>query len=159
MNKLVVTIIIILLPGIIATIISDKLTYHSKWDSFKYGLYSLILGFFTYVFLQILVYIYDIFIACSLSNISWHHLTVWSNTTSENIDISFWEVGLAIILSVPIAFIASWSINYKILNKFGKYIHVTSKYGDENLFSYFLNSKEVDWVYVRDQTRGLTYQG
>jgi hypothetical protein len=37
MNQLVVSLVVILMPGIIAAIISDKLTSHSKWDSFKFA--------------------------------------------------------------------------------------------------------------------------
>lgn len=53
MNQLVVTIIIILLPGIIATVICDKIVVHSKWTTFKFSLYSFVLGFVTYALLQI----------------------------------------------------------------------------------------------------------
>ena len=61
MNQLVVSLVVILMPGIIAAIISDKLTSHSKWDSFKFALYSLVLGVLTYAMLQIFVYLYDLF--------------------------------------------------------------------------------------------------
>jgi len=38
-------------------------------------------------------------------------------------------------------------------------MHVTSKYGDENLYSYFMNMKENEWIYVRDKENNLTYEG
>ncbi len=38
-------------------------------------------------------------------------------------------------------------------------MRVTLKYGDENLYSYYLNLKEVEWVWVRDPINDLTYQG
>ena len=50
-------------------------------------------------------------------------------------------------------------INYKVFNKLAQKINVSSKYGDENLYSYYLNAKEIDWVYVRDIENNLTYQG
>ena len=159
MNELVVTIIIILLPGIIATIISDKIAYHSKWSSFKFSLYSLVLGIFTYSLLQSFVYTYGIIRSYNGSSITWNHLDVWNIAFIKNPTIPVWEVGLAILLSVPVALFASWSINFKLFNKVGKLLHITNKYGDENLYSYFLNSKEIDWVYVRDPNRGFTYQG
>lgn len=49
--------------------------------------------------------------------------------------------------------------HYKVVNRFGKWLKLTNKYGDENLYSYFLNAKEVEEVYVRDIENGLTYHG
>jgi len=50
-------------------------------------------------------------------------------------------------------------VNYKIFHKFAQKLLISQKYGDENLYSYYLNAKEIDWVYVRDFERKLTYQG
>ncbi len=56
MSQLVIVVIVVLLPGILATSIADKLTVHSAWDSFKFPLYALLLGVLTYSLLQLLVY-------------------------------------------------------------------------------------------------------
>ena len=159
MTQLVVSIVVILLPGIIATIISDKLTSHSKWDAFKFGLYALVLGVFSYGILQFLVYVYNVFKSLTISGFVWQHLNIWNSALNGGKDIHAWEVCSAFLLSVPVAFIASWMINYKVFNKIAQLIGISNKYGDENLFSYYLNSKEVNWVYVRDSEKDLIYQG
>jgi hypothetical protein len=159
MNQLVVTIIILLIPGIIAVIISDKITVHSKWDSFKYGLYSFLLGVITYSFLQLIIYSIDITRCFWNDNIYWNHLNIWTIAISEKTKVSGWEVFFATMLAIPVAFLSSWFINFKIFNKIAQKIKVTSKYGDENLFSYYLNAKEINWLYIRDPERNLTYQG
>ncbi|HZF31336.1 MAG TPA: hypothetical protein VE907_19625 [Gammaproteobacteria bacterium] len=56
MNQLAVVVIVVLFPGILAATVADKLTVHSKWDSFKFALYSFLLGVLTYSVLQILAY-------------------------------------------------------------------------------------------------------
>lgn len=159
MNQLVIVIIVILLPGVIATIISDKLTSHSKWDSFKFCMYSLTLGIFAYVLLQVAVYLYDAIKVFSINNIKWTHLSIWTSALNGGSGLIPWEICVAVVLSVPVALIASWSINFKIFNKIANKIKVSTKYGDENLYSYYLNAKEIDWVYVRDLRNKLTYQG
>lgn len=159
MTQLVVSIVVILLPGIVATIISDKLTSHSKWDSFKFGLYALVLGVFSYGILQFLVYIYNVLQSLTINGLNWQHLNIWNSALSGGQNISAWEVCSAFLLSVPVAFIASWIINHKVFNKIAQRIKISNKYGDENLFSYYLNSKEVNWVYVRDSDKDLIYQG
>lgn len=62
-------------------------------------------------------------------------------------------------MAVPVAFISSLLVNHKIFHKLASKIGVSRKYGDENLFTFYLNSKELHWVYVRDFERKLTYQG
>jgi hypothetical protein len=159
MNQLVVSVVVILIPGIIATIISDKLTTHSKWDSFKFSLYALTLGVLSYVVLQVLVYAWNLVSSISFGSVSWTNLKIWGSVLSGGNDISPWEICLAAVLSIPVAFLASWLINYKIFNKIGQKLKVTQKYGDENLYSYYLNAKEIDWVYIRDPESNLTYEG
>jgi hypothetical protein len=159
MNQLMVTIIIILIPGIISTVISDKLTVHSRWDSFKYGLYSLVLGIFSYSSLQVAIYLIDIIKSCFSNETIWNHLIVWKIIVGKQTDLPGFEVALATLFSIPIAYITSWLVNFKFFNKIGQFFKITTKYGDENLFSYYLNAVEIDWIYVRDPEFNLTYQG
>ena len=159
MNQLVVSIIIILFPGIIAAVISDKITVHAKWNSFKFALYSIVLGILSYTSVQLLFYVFDLVGWCSTRTINWSHLDVWNGVVNENPTISPWEVVMATSFSGPVAFAASAIINRKYLNKFAQFLKVSTKYGDENLYSYYLNAKEIEWVYIRDVEKNLTYQG
>ncbi|SRR6266571_7119671 len=159
MNQLVVTIIIILLPGITATVVCDQLIVHSKWDSFKFGLYSLVLGVLTYALLQLFFYVGDIFRDSTIVGASWSQLKIWRSVASEKPEIPGTEVVLAVVLSAPVAFFISWLVKYKLINKFAQRIGVSLKFGDENLYSYYLNAEEIDWIYVRDPIANLTYQG
>lgn len=159
MNQLLVTLIIILLPGIVATVICDKIIVHSKWTSFKFSLYSLVLGIFTYAALQLIYFLKDVVKAQSPSSIKWSYLDVWSNAISSSHNIPTNEVVFAVCLSLPVALFAAWTINHKIFNKFAQFVNVSTKYGDENLYSYYLNAKEIEWIYVRDISNNLTYQG
>jgi len=79
-------------------------------------------------------------------------LAVWSIVTDNRARIDLREVFAA-------AFFGAFLVNYKIFHKFAQKLLISQKYGDENLYSYYLNAKEIDWVYVRDFERKLTYQG
>lgn len=162
MNELAVAIAIVLLPGLIASVICDKIVVHSvRWDGFKYSIYSFLFGICSYLLLQMLIY------ACLATSkidiapftIDKPILGVWSIIGNQKSQISLLEVTLSTALSPLVAIIAAGIINFKILNKLAQKLKVSSKYGDENLFSFFLNSKEVSWVYVREKGAGLTYCG
>jgi hypothetical protein len=159
MNQLVVLITVILLPGFFATIISDKVTAHSKWNPFKFGLYSLMLGVISYCLLQMTAYLWNIISAIRFGTVSWTHLKIWSNAVSGSSDLSAWEIFLASVYSIPVAFLASSIINFKVFPRLAKWLRLTTKYGDENLYSYYLSAKEIDWVTVRDHEKNLTYEG
>lgn len=158
MSQFVVTLIVIMFPGIISAIVADKITNHSKWDAFKFGLYSLVLGILCYALLQALSLVFDFFVDEGLSS-RWNWLSIWGRASREDVGINQYEVGLAVVLAVPVAFMASSCINYKIFNKLAGALKVSSKFGDENLFSYFMNGGDIDWVYIRDRNSQLTYEG
>jgi len=145
-------------PGILSAIIYDKITTHSKWDSFKFSLYSLVLGIFSYCFLQGFYLAYDIVLAFKTPE-NWSWLTIWKHALAAESSINAREILGATLVSLPVALTASYIINHKIFNKLAKTLRVSQKFGDENLFSYYLNSKDVDWIYLRDQDEDITYQG
>jgi len=159
MDKLAITIILILMPGIIATIISEKLTHHSKWDSFKFSLYSLVLGILSYSILQVTYYVKDLITYLITSKISWTNLNIWNCALDNNIPILPLEIILASIVSLLVGFLVTWAINSQKLNKIATKMKISFKYGDNNLYSYYLNNLDLDWVYVRDLERNLTFQG
>lgn len=162
MNSLAIAISIILLPGLVACVICDKITVHTpKWDAFKYSIYSFLFGVMSYCLLQLIDYTcYLLVIKIYKSHtINFNELKVWSIIQDEKAKIALSEVAKATLLAPIVALIASSFVNYKLINKIAKSIKVSQKYGDENLFSFFLNAKEVDWIYVRDKGVGLTYFG
>jgi hypothetical protein len=50
-------------------------------------------------------------------------------------------------------------IQNKVINRIANWLRISEKYGDENLFSFFLNAKEISWVWVRIPSKNLTYEG
>lgn len=162
MNQLAIAVAIIMFPGIVAAVICDKIIVHQpRWDHFKFGLYSFVLGVSCYLFLQGLVYSFDLIFTkyFSLNKLLWSHLKVWSIISNGSPNIKALEVFQATMLAMPVAYFASLIVNYKIFNKVSQRLRISNKYGDENLFSYFLNANEVNWIYIRDIENDLTYQG
>ena len=112
MNQLFVITALILLPGVISTIIVDKITVHSKWDAFKYSLYSFVLGMFSYAIIQILFYIKDFLKNCSFEKAQWTNLNIWNIAFTNKPSVSGTEVVWALLVSIPLSFFVSWIINY-----------------------------------------------
>ena len=162
MNELAVIIGVILFPGLIAAVICDKLVVHTvKWDTFKYSIYSFIFGVLSYLLLQG-VYLIPLTLpncSCAIITTKQTILNVWTIVEPKNISISLPEVFYATLLAPIVAALSAWAVNFKLINKLAKKFNISRKYGDENLYSFFLNSDEVNWVYVRDIKNNLTYEG
>lgn len=159
MNDLAVLIGLISFPGLIATIICDKLLVHAeRWTIFKYGIYTFVFGVGSYVALQCLTWIISFgcvhlpFLSADAT------LGLW-NTLSSGKDLRFSEVAWATGISPIIALAAVYCANKKLLVRAAQHLGISNKYGDENLFSYFLNSPDVQWIYVRDPAAGFSYRG
>lgn len=159
MNDLAVLIGLISFPGLIATVMCDKLLVHAeRWNNFKYGIYTFIFGVGSYVVLQFLTWILALapYLLPYLPESA--RLGLW-DTLATGRDLRFSEVAWATGLSPLIALAAIYFVNKKYLTRFAQRFGISNKYGDENLFSYFLNSPDVFWVYLRDPASGFSYRG
>lgn len=159
MNDLAVLLGLISFPGLIATILCDKLLVHAeRWNSFKYGIYTFVFGIGSYVLLQFVVWIANM-LNRHLPFLSKNpNLNLWITLTNGSA-LNFTEVAWATSFSPIVALFAVYFVNKKIVTRFGQKIRISNKYGDENLLSYFLNSPDIYWVYIRDPASGLSYRG
>lgn len=153
MSELTIKLIIILIPGAIATLIFGKLILHKEWSSFRFVLYSILFGIVSYLFLQLIINGINVFKTDNLSD-----LTIWSGLSDAS-SIPYKEVVLASLISVLLAFVATLIENRKVINRVAGVLGISGKFGDENLYSMFLNSKDVEFIYLRDIKNQLTYHG
>jgi len=161
MNELAVSIAIVLFPGLISTVICDKIAIHGRdWRTFKYGVYSFIFGVLSYAIVQLLLSAWQIadFVLVG-TPVLFTRLRVWSLASTQHADIALWEVCAASAVAPIIAFVATTISEHKWLTRLAQRLHVSNKFGDENLFSYYLNSDEVQNVYIRDPNVNQTYAG
>jgi len=141
------------LPGIISLIVIDTLTVHKKWDKFRYFLYSFVLGIINYSvwFLLSKIRLLDIGGFYFLSNIF----------TVGKLDAK--EVALVTLcMSVPVGLALTFMINRKFIFRVARFLGVSSKIGDIDIWSYIFNAVEqekIDWVVIRDYEIDKMYEG
>lgn len=144
--------IIILLPGIISTLLFKNLTLTTKWDSFKFSTYTLLLSGITYIILQILK------LPISLFNSEYStQLKVWGSLTEDILPLG--EVLIACIISIFIGLIAAYIGNKKLIFKWAERLKISNKYGNESLFFKFMEGDDVYEVYLKDIKNSLVYHG
>ena len=139
--------ILILFPGIIATLLYRRLITKEKWEAIDIGLNSLFFGILAYINLQL---IYNLF------NLG--ELIIWKRLQDNEI-IPYFEVIWASIVSVFSTFIISAIVNYRLINKLARFIKVSNKYGEDNLFYNFLSIDAIQEVHIIDPQLNLIYTG
>ena len=148
-SELTIRIILLILPGAIAALIIEKLTVHKPWDAFRFIFYSTLMGFVTYLTYQAYYFLV----------VNSDTLSFWKAIIDNRASISIREILWASLIAIPIGFIVSAAIQYKVINRIAKFLKISNKYGDDTLFYHFLNLNEVQWLWVIDKEQDITYGG
>jgi hypothetical protein len=149
-TSVAIKLIILMIPGTIATVIMDKLTIHKEWKPFRFIINSIILGIVSYLFLQLITNSPSIF------------FNVFFRTPENYSDLEIWKTFLSTDVKLPsilIAAIATFIENNNLINKIAFKLRLTTKYGHQNLYSYYLEQKDLLAVNVRLLEENLIYSG
>ena len=144
-SEFTLKLILLLIPGAIASLIFVKLTTHTKWNSFKFVAHSILFGALSYL-LAALIFQND-----STLQSFWNNLSVK--------EIPFKAIWKATLTAIFLGFASGGLDNYKVVNKIGKTLKLSNKYGDMSAYSLLLNASNVEEVYFRDFANNLTYHG
>jgi hypothetical protein len=157
-SNVLIRIIILLMPGIVATKIYRKLRgkrAKKDWEDYTdviiFSMFSYFIGsligsvslttpLLTIMFLSPTMNFFEIFI-------------------DDKLKINWNDVRNAVLISVFIAFIASYIYKHKLINRLGNTLRVSNRYGDEDVWDYLHNSNETEWVVVRDHKVNMYYYG
>ncbi len=159
-SSLTIKIIILLIPGFISYFIYKRITSRANNRSdLMFIAVSILLGILSYVSLQIIYLIlYCIKSVCSDINSDSPVLNTFKSISKES-SIPYNEVIYASICGVVIAYLFTYIDTYNLINRLACDLKVSTKKSDENLFSLYLNSSEIEWIYIRDIENKLTYLG
>lgn len=137
--------ILLLTPGGVAALIYQKLTIYKKWSPFEFIVHSILFGGLSYLVVQ--------FISHCCADDS----EIWSGISTN--EIPFKVIAWAFAASIGVGIACTALNHFKVINKIGKWLKITNKYGDESLFFFFLGAKEVTEVYIRDFDKNIMYHG
>jgi hypothetical protein len=158
-SALTIRLILLILPGAIACLIVESLTIHKPWKSFRFILYAILLGFSSYTCTQLFFYLSALKELFHSGIFAPETINFRSAIVDANVPISFREIFDTCILAIPLGLIVSWVIQHQFLQKGATLLRISDKYSDEDLYTHFLQAKEIDWVWVRDLKQELTYEG
>ena len=155
MDKVTISIIFIFLPGILALIVSEKLTSHPKREGYELIAFTFVLGCLSHL-LYFIIFTPLKWLGAAVPEDKW--LDLMTTTTATQPVVVLYTA----ILGVVMGFILSYARNYSWLHRFALWIKASRKIGDVDLWAYLFNSnllEEYDWVVIRDRDKNLMYQG
>lgn len=143
---------LIFTPGIIWANIDTKFGAGLKPSQTTFFIRAFIFGMGTYAFLFLLYSFFDKEFG-------------YANLADDQVTINLMELKDEIAWSIPLSFGLSviwlWLVRFRILKRFLHAVGATRRYGDEDVWSYTLNSddKRVEYVHMRDLENGFIFAG
>lgn len=166
-SELTIKILLLFFPGIIVTLITDKLTEKDEEFSMKFFIKSFVYGLISYFTLYIIVGIINNFlillknIICNCNTDVYQiKLNFLDCLMNGNKNINYIEIIVASLVSIFVSLVVSYIDNknliYKIANKLG----ISKKFGDLDVWAHIFNGLEKDtWLIIRDYDLGFMYVG
>ncbi|MCA1576628.1 MAG: DUF6338 family protein [Acidobacteria bacterium] len=152
-SALVIRIIFLLLPGAVAASIYWKMKGRATRKDWEDFLEVIVFSLFSYAVYASIVH---------LINWNWSagvQFTAFDAFFDDRVAVRWQDIFFSSLAGVCVALIASYSYQFKIINKFGKLVGATQRFGDEDVWDFVHRSPDVrgSWVIVRDHKLNLYY--
>lgn len=166
MNEFNSSLILIGAPGILCYFLSHKLISRIKRTWFEIILLIFIYSLFSYILVDIAYIFLNAYFSVSYNAGDALRSLLLDFNTGKPV-VSFRFLPAAMIASAIFAFFLAWVVDRSYLNRFAGKIQITKRFGDTDVWHYFMNDPEraffnsidTNRVYVRDHEKDLCYDG
>jgi hypothetical protein len=161
-TELVWNLFLILLPGVVSTLMLRYITTSKQYSIFEFVVYSAVLGIGVFVIMELF---YSAFMILSSlyhkqSFPSWGlNLSIWDNFFSGKKGFNKMEIFMSYMLAIPMGILWGLLITKRFLLNLFKKLKLTNRFGDDDIWSLYLNSPDTTWIYVRHKSNNITYYG
>ncbi len=139
--------LLLFFPGIICSYIVDTYTIHKERTQFQFLINSFVYGIISYLMYWVCI------------KINGEGISFLQAINDQEKEISYREVIYTCVLSCLLAVVITLFHTYKLHFKAAHWFGITQKFGELDVWGYFMNSADVIWVTVRDLEHNLMYDG
>ncbi|MCC6477453.1 hypothetical protein IT157_10410 [bacterium] len=160
-----IQILVLFLPGIIATVIVETLTPEKQRPAYYFVVFAFVNGFLSYLFLSLVVFVLfktGLIVDQELGRGFWMALEKAANGKPEaQIPIDSNSIFWATMSGIIVGFIMAAVIRHGLVFRLARFLRVSKKYSDDDVWGYALNStsRGVGWATIRDTKNDLTFDG
>lgn len=145
--------ILIFIPGIVSFIIIDNLTVHKKTEIHHWLIYSLLLGFMSYIpwafLLGFINFMYKV-------EVPIYFLTCLTDITTP---ISLIEILIATFVAIVLGIIITKMIEKRLLFSIASQLGVSKKFPEIDAWDNFVKVYQPKYITVRNLKEKIIYQG
>jgi hypothetical protein len=152
MSPLFIRVVFLAIPGIIAAQVYRILTGGRK-ESLQYFIQILLFSILSYAFCDMGLFLLSRIGLFNPYASAFDPFFNGGNNLNGSVILSATVIGLVLAL------IASYVHTNKLINKLGSRFGATTRYGDQDVWTFLLNSSSVEWIYFRDHKYDLVYMG
>ncbi|HEX6040467.1 DUF6338 family protein [Longimicrobium sp.] len=158
LSALTLRVVLLFFPGVVCALIVRALTNRRERTLSEFLIDSFVLGLGTYLSLA----------AFRAGYAGVAHLVRWASPpsitffdvlTDEHSRISWGEIALSAVVAFLLGAVVSAVVNHHLLFRVAGSLRISRKFGDPDVWSYFLNSPDIRWVSVRDVANDTVYEG
>jgi hypothetical protein len=156
LSKAFIGLIFIFLPGIVAILVSERLTEHPERKGYELFVLALVLGCVAHLAYSALAYL-SLALPASLrlEEDRWIELML----DDRRVQIQSRVVAGTAVIGVALGFFVVYAANHSWLHRLAHRLRVSRRFADRDVWGYLMNSGTVGWLVVRDHAKNLMYQG
>jgi hypothetical protein len=159
LDAFAIRLVFLALPGILALKVYRKLrgpTPKEVWESF---LEILLFSLLSYVILGIISGPYRSGGTNTNTTQPGYEPYAVQAVFDPKLPLDWRQIAWACLIALALAAIASALHNYRIVNRTGRFIRLSCRMADEDVWELFFSSPTVRWILVRDHRNALAYFG
>ena len=158
LSALTLRVLLLFFPGVICALIVRALTNRRERATPEFLIDSFVLGVGTYLLLA------GIRSGCAVFTrlVGWPsppEVTFFDVLINDGGRISWGEIFLSAVVAVLLGGMLSAIANHHGVHRVAERLGISRKFGDPDVWSYFLNSPDILWVAVRDVATDTVYEG
>ena len=125
-SELTLKLIILLIPGVIGTLIMNRLTIRRELSPYHFIINSILIGVFSYLLLQLFNNsIHLVYNICKKQSGNYKQLNIWTSISDSTV-IPYLEVLYSSICSILIGIVGTLFDQYKLINKFAQKFNISN---------------------------------
>lgn len=157
-NEFAFRIFLLFFPGIICSLIVNTFTSLKKSSSVEFFINSFVYGVISYLFCWAWIkYCLPLFFCTT--EIPAQADAIFQPIFDSNKTIQPEALLKVTVTSLILSILMTLAINRKWFFRLAHIVHITSKFAEKDVWGFFMNSPEINWVIVRDIKNDLMYEG
>lgn len=151
--------IVLFLPGLIATYLVEELTIHKPRTSLIIALECFAFGMGSYFTYYLLLYLFGLCCFCHACESP--KVIFFDALQDANVKVSFAEVIRVCFVGILVGLSVTGMIEHKLLSKMAHKLRLTKKFAEFDVWGYAFNAPNtaMDFITVRDIRNNLVFDG